>query len=370
MNKRSIRRRKNSVAFVALLTCGGVAWASCGGTEPLVVAAATAAAGTVITSITAAGASLIALDNVETQALLSSMKVLTQQINASGDKAGSAATQAQQALASVAKDLADKELVDQVMVDFTSQGFDPCVQLTNTQKFAQAEANARISVPNRVRTEIEAGGGRYAVQADVLKKREDLHQQLFCTQAEVDAGVCSSLGKIPGGDTNASLIFNTDTSQEMVSAKNAVINNIIGLPENPLPRTAVNTPEGSAFILEKKRKDALLGFASNSLKSIQADNETMNAALNERVGQYFGTTRAADWAKDQASQAQRGVIVDLVKIQGLQLKLQERKIRQNLRTEANLAALVALETQATQGEVTGRAEQIAIADQAKRRVTQ
>lgn len=366
---RKNRLKKGVVAFGALASCASVAWASCGGTEPLVVAEAAAAAAALASSIGAAGSSIVALDNVETEAVISSLKALTQQVNSSAEKSANVTAQSEQALASVAKDLADKELVDKVMLDYTSQGFDPCGQLSGTLSLAQAERAARSSVATRVRTEVQGGGGRYAPQGDILRQREDLHQQLFCTQAEVDAGICSSVGKIPGGDTNAALLFQTAATPEMQKARNAVINNIVGLPENPLPRAAVNTPEGNAFVLEKKKKDAFLGFAATSLKSIQADTETLSGPMSERIGQYFGTPRAMEWAKDQASQAQRGLLVDLVKIQGLQLKVMEQQIRQNLRTEANLAALLELENQSTQGHAVKRAETVALAQEAARKVT-
>ncbi|CAG9183702.1 hypothetical protein [Cupriavidus pampae] len=365
---RTHRLKKTAVTFVALTSSATVAWASCGGTEPLVVTAAGAAATALVANVGAIGAQLIATDTVQTQYMISALKVMTQQLAQSSEKNTRVSTQAEEALASVVKDVSDRKLVDKIMLDYSSQGFDPCGQLTGVKTLAKAETTARTAVPTRLRTEVEATGGRYGVQADILRAREDQHRKLFCTQADVDAGVCSSVGKIPGGDTNAALIFNTDTSADMVTARNAVINNIIGMPDAALPKGVVNTPEGSAYVLEKKKKDAYLGLAANSLKSLQIDTETLNAPMAERIGQYFGTSRAMQWAQDQASQAQRGVLVDIVKIQGLQLKQLEQNLRSNLRTEANLAALLELENQGGQAQLAARAEQVALAQEAARKV--
>ncbi|WP_432263041.1 hypothetical protein [Cupriavidus sp. TMH.W2] len=360
--------KKTVVTFTALASSASVAWASCGGTEAFVTTAAGTAAAGLVAEIGAIGAQLVATDNVQTQYMLSALKVMTQQVNSSAEKSTRVNVQSEEAMASVVKDLSDKRLVDKIMLDYSSQGFDPCGQLTGMVAMARAEKAAQIAAANRTRTEVEAGGGRYAPQGEILRQREVQHRELFCTQSDVDAGVCSSVGKIPGGDTNAALLFNTDTSPEMVKARNATINNILGLPDNPLPREAVNTPEGNAYVLEKKRKDALLGLSANSLKSLQADTETMGAPMRERIGQYFGTPRAMEWAQDQASQAERGVLIDLLKISGLSLKLTEQSLRNNLRTEANLAALLQIENQSGQGQITGRAEQIALQQEAARKV--
>ncbi|WP_454727852.1 MULTISPECIES: hypothetical protein [Cupriavidus] len=362
------RLQKSAATFAALATSASVAWASCGGTEPLVVTAAGSAAAQLVANIGAISAQLVAADNVQTQYMISSLKVLTSQVAASSEKSANVTMQAEESFASVAKDLSDKKLVDKILLDYSSQGFDPCGQLSSTVAMANAERRARTSVPVRLRNEVDATGGRYAPQGDILRQREALHRNLFCTQSDVDAGICTSVGKIPGGDTNAALLFNTDTSAEMVSARNAVINTIVGLPDNPLPREVVNTPEANAYLLEKKKKDTYLGLAANSLKSLQVDTETMGAPMAERIGQYFGTARATEWAKDQASQAQRGVLVDLLKIEGLQLKVLEQGLRNGLRTEANLAALLQLDTQAGPGQVTARAEQLALTQEAARKV--
>lgn len=236
-----------------------------------------------------------------------------------------------------------------------------------TSRVARAELEAKISLPGRYRTEIEAVGGRYADPAVAVRAREELHRSQFCTQSEADAGVCS-LGKIPGGDVNAALLFGTDVSTDAQAAKNAVINNLVGLPDAPIPSAVAKSAEAQSYLLAKKRKDSFLAWAAYSLKSIQSDNEKVAPLLNERVGMYFGTAKAAEWAKSQASQAPRGLLVDMVKIAGLDLKISERRLWQNLRTEANLASLVDLENEARNGGVLDRFSGVIAAETGRRAV--
>lgn len=362
-----LKMKKAIVAFVVMATSASVAFAACGGTEALVNIASGKMAASLVAKITAQAATVVAADNLQTQQMISALRVIAKQVEASNSQFVNSSIEGEKAMASVHKDLTDKELIDKMVVDFVSQGYDPCAQSAATKKLALAEQAMHTSVPERVRGEVEAGGGKYAPIADVLRNREKQHQSLFCTQEEVEAGACSSVGKVPGGDTNAALIFSASKAPEMVAAKNAVINNIIGLPDNPMSPAVAATPEGQAYIMEKKKKDSFLGFASHSLKSIQAENEVYKTEMDDRVGQFFGTDRAALWAKDQAGQAPRGVLVDLLKIQGLNLKVRERRIRQNMRIEANMAALLELENQQINGAVTqSAARQVGAIDAAKK----
>lgn len=361
-------KRKAAVAFGVLITSGSVAFASCGGTEPLVTTAATALATSVLGSLSAAGAKLIEADNIQTQQIVSAIRVVTKQVSSSSDKSTATSVQSEQAVAAVQKDIADQEIANKVVMDFTSQGFDPCGQSVITKKVAATEAQTRVNIINRLNSEVQAGGGRYGSPSDVIASRERQHRDLFCTQSEVDAGICSSVGKLPGGDSNAALLFGTDKSPEAVAAKNALINNIIGTPDAALPAGAVNTPAGQAYLLDKKKKDAFLAWPAYSLKTIQAENEDFKGVMDERIGQYFGTPRATAWAKDQASQASRGVLVDLLKIQGLTLKVAERKLNANLRLEADLAALLELDNQRVNTPITQAAAAQASASTAASKV--
>lgn len=343
----NMRLKKLAISVAILGATGTAAWASCGGTEGMVSASATSLASSISAEIATATATIVAMDEMQTQSILSAIRVLTKQVEVSGEKIASTTVASELSSAAVAKDIAEKEMIDKIVVDYTSQGFDPCAQSAATRKLAKTEAEVVSRVPGLVRSEVEGVGGKFASPADALRTREERHQALFCTQAEVDAGVCSKLGKIPGGDSNAALLFSTDTSAEARAAKNALINQVIGLPDAPVENTGA-----AAYLLEKKQKDAFLAFPAYSLKTIQTENESFKPVMDERIGQYFGTVRAAEWARSQTSQAPRGLLVDLVKIQGINLKLAERRMHQNMRIEANLAMLLELENRMRNGAQT------------------
>jgi len=364
---KSFQANKIVVALALLASSAGLSWASCGGTESLVVASVVQMGASVIANISSVTSAIIKLDMSQSEMLVSSIRATTKQVEASGEKAAATIIQAEQSNAALNKELADKELVDKVVVDYLSQGFNPCEVSDLTSRVARAELEAKAALPARYRTEIAAVGGKYADPAAVVRYREELHRSNFCTQSEADAGVCS-LGKIPGGDINAALLFGTDASADAQAAKNALINNLVGLPDAPIPPSAANSPEAQSYLMAKKRKDSYLAWSAYSLKSIQSDNEKVMPVLNERIGMYFGTAKAAEWAQSQASQAPRGLLVDMVKIAGLDLKVSERRLWQNLRTEANLASLVDLENQAKNGAALERFSGVVAAETGRRAV--
>lgn len=361
--------KKMVVACSVLMGSAGVAWASCGFTEPLVTAAVVALTATVTGAIAASSAIIVAQNVVQSDRVVSAIAVLTKQKSISSDKASKAMIQSGTAQAIFTTELAQNELVSKLVLDYTSQGFDPCGQSVATKALANLESSVRIGIPKRVQMEVEGIGGKYGSKVDVLIAREAQHNKLFCTQSEKDAGICTSVGRFPGGDTNAALLFSTDTSSDAVSARSSLINSIVGLPDEAPSVLSQNSVEGQAYFLEKKKKDAFMGWAANSLKTIQAESEGLKAKWDERVGQYFGTPRATLWASAQASQSSRGILVDLVKIEGLTLKTRERAIRARLRLETNFAALVELENQAINGQDTQRAALQVATESALRKVS-
>lgn len=362
-----MKLKKLAISVGILGVTGTAAWASCGGTEGMVSSAAGSLASLITTELAASTTKLIAADYLQTQSIMSSLHILAKQVEASGEKLSSTTIGVEQSTVALAKENAEKEMVAKLVVDYASQGFDPCGQSAATQNLAKTEAEVNAKIPGLVRSEIEGGGGKFGSPHEALRAREDRHKALFCTQSEVDAGACTRLGKIPGGDSNAALLFSVDSSTEARAAKNALINQVVGLPDSPVRPEAANSPAAAAYLLEKKQKDAFMAFPAYSLKTIQAENENLKAVMDNRVGQYFGTARAAEWARSQTSQAPRGLLVDLVKMQGINLKLAERRLHQNMRIEANLALLLELENRAETGAHTAQlARQVGVATDATR----
>jgi hypothetical protein len=350
-------RKKGVAAGLGLAISASAAYASCGGTEAMVVLE-TETLVKIILDKMLDGASIVnQMSLLSTNRTLSAMKVVVKQHSSSSEKKMLALRGAGEGLATVYSSQKSSEQVYDIYNRYRSQGFDPCGTSALTKQIKALEVKSGAAASQRIASEIDAAPGRFADPAAVLQGRLQEHKQLFCTQQEKDAGVCSSVGALPGGDSNASLLFKDALPTAIeTKAKNAFINNLFGLP--PAPNAYVgkeNTPEAQVAMSDRHRVDALNSVAMFSMKTIQSDHEidsttgkSLAGALKERVGMYFGTPVSQKWAQSLAAQEQRGVLVDMVKMEGIALKLAQRRITQNARIEGNLAGLVALSTEQLQ----------------------
>ena len=343
-----------TVAIVGLSFTASAAYAACGGTEGIVVGQTQTLVQTIAQKMLDGAVAVVKQSILSTDRTLSAMKVVVKQESASSEKKMLAMRGAGEALATTYSSQKASEQVYDIYNRYRSQGFDPCGTSTLTKQLKVQEVKAGQSAVQRVNTEVDAAPGRFADPAAVLQSRIAEHKQLFCTQQEKDAGLCSAVGQLPGGDSNGSLLFvDAQPTAVETKAKNAFINNLFGLPA---PAAAYvgkeNTPEAQAAMADKHRVDALNSIAMFSMKTIQADHEidpstgkSYAGVLKERVGMYFGSDASTKWAQSLAAQEQRGVLVDMVKMEGVALKLAQRRIMQNARIEGNMSGLLALATE-------------------------
>lgn len=350
-------RLKVSVGLASLALSGGLAYASCGGTEGLVNTATAQLAASVAADIAAAAASIIAQMQIDQERIISAIKVTVKQDAVSSEKVIAAKRSATEGFATAYVAQRTSEQVYDLYNKYRSQGMDPCNTATLTEALKTRETAALQSAAARINTEINAAPGRYGDPVQVAKNDLLQHKQLFCTQAEVNAGTCASVGALPGGDSNAALLFTEADAGDTVSkAKNAMINNIFGLPTSSAGIVGKGaTPEAQSAMSDKHRRDSLNSIAMYSFKTIQADHErdssgkSVAGLLKERVETYFGSSRSEQWAQSLAVQEERGVLLDMVRMEGIALKLAERRVRQNMRIEGNLAGLVAINNEARNG---------------------
>lgn len=346
--------KKITAATLGLSMAASVAYAACGGTEAIVIGETQTLVQTIAQKMLDGASSIIQQSIVSTDRTLSAMKVVVKQEASSSEKKMLAMRGAGEALATTYSSQKASEQVYDIFNRYRSQGFDPCNTSALTKQLKIQEIKAGQSAAQRINTEIDAAPGRFGDPAAVLQNRIAEHKQLFCTQQEKDAGLCSSVGVLPGGDSNGSLLFADalPTATE-TKAKNAFINNLFGLPASASAYTGKgNTPEAQSSVADKHRIDALNSIAMFSMKTIQADHEidpatgkSYSSLLKERVGLYFGTPASTKWAQSLAAQEQRGVLIDMVKMEGIALKLAQRRIMQNARLEGNLSGLLALSTE-------------------------
>lgn len=254
--------------------------------------------------------------------------------------------------------LAQTERVKAARFDFGGefgQGFSPCEVYATRSVIASRDADMVNELNARVQSEVLAAPGRYAPRAEAATQlyRDN---QASCTADMVKAGLCRVIGATPGASMSVATLFDiADEGDPVYSAKNAFINNIVGLPDPPVD--TLKGPAQESYMLAKARKDAVVSPAVASLKALQLEHSGVQGGetgkglplaqmFREEVGRYAGGTQANEsWSRVMAAQNERGAMVEVLKIKALDLAIQTRQLRQMERMEASLAALVAAEAQ-------------------------
>jgi hypothetical protein len=351
-------KRRLAAAVAGLAVSGGIAFASCGGTEPLVVAEAGTLVSTILQNMLSGALSIITQSVLSTDRTISALKVAVKQEAASSEKKIAAMRQASEGFATTYVAARTNAQVTDVYNTYRSQGFDPCGNGTATELMRQQEQVADAATVARVAVEVDKAPGRFGDPVMTQKTRIDEHNQLFCTQAEKDAGICSNVTALAGADSSAGVLFKDSApGDDTTKAKNAFINNIFGLPDSANAYTGKgDAPEAQSALHDKHRRDVLNSVAMVSFKAIQSEHEmdssgkSLATRIRERVETYFGSAQSENWAKLLATQEQHGILIDMMKMDGLELKLVQRRIKQNMRMEGSLAGLLALANDRTNGK--------------------
>ena len=243
----------------------------------------------------------------------------------------------------------------------TGQGHKACLVMqqnsTVERKFDDINENARVLItkldnaPTNLVQDVNA-----AIDARLKE-----HNDLFCTEAEAKAGICT-LGKIPGADTNAATLTSAakrGSTEE--KAQIAYIQNVLGTPDPALPKSAGGTSAGQEYLYTKNKKDALMALPAYSLAAIKEANtiddstgKTPNQLLTERVNSYFGGKEAIEWAGTLSRSAPRGLLVESLKVGGIQTWLNFQELQQAQRINGNLAALLIAANNGNQQAVQGK----------------
>jgi hypothetical protein len=244
----------------------------------------------------------------------------------------------------------------------SGQGFEPAQTHYRNHTLSDAFVESSRTTANEVMNmDIDNRPG-FVVKskADAMAKRLKQHRSLFCTKAEADQNLCTLSEKLAGADTNAAYLFKSsakDTDED--KARQAYIQHILGEPDEPVSGNLKDNAESKANFVQKIRKDALTSIPAYSLQSIrianmQSDayqNYSPNELLHARVNQYFGGEEAKKWAGTLAGQTERGLLVEALKMHGLETWLHQRQYQQNQRLEANLAALLLINSQHKQQQL-------------------
>jgi len=343
--------------------------------EETVAPAFASAASAISAAMTGVDTALNAEMVMYSQQLLSAVAVLTKQKAVAADQMSDANRTAGQATAIALNTLSQTERVKQARFEYGAefgQGYQPCTVYAGRNLIANRDAEMGEERRNRIMSEVISAPGRYVdpIQAQQVLATE--HQTYFCTADQVKSGMCDKVGPMPGASVTAATLFEpTMEADQLYRAKVAFVNNVVGLPDAPIPASAANTQAAAAYALAKAQKDALMSPAITSLKELQLEYTGVTAAhggsdipmslrVDREVQRYLGNSPEYEsWAKVMSAQNQRGLLVEMLKVKALDLVLMEKQYRQYERMEANLSTLVGGQLRKRSEQASGAADSAA-----------
>ncbi len=354
-----------ATAMVGCLLVSGVAYGALYGGGPAegwTIGMISALTSAVVAQLAAFQALFMAQSQLRFEQLISAVAVATKQEGVSANQVVDATRNAGQTLVNAVRAQRINDATVKAYLDYspaTGQGFDACGTVVRNRTLDKAFDDAPGSARKLVSQLDAAPGTMVQSRVSAMANRLDLHRTKFCTPSEASAGLCT-LGTVPGGDTNAGLLFTgVSANSDEALARKAFIQNVVGDPDEKINPDAGKSPAGQAYLFEKNRKDSLLSIPAYSLAMIDANNtrtdefdgKSPNEMMKLRVNQYFGGKEAQQWSSSMAAQTTRGLIVEATKMAGLEVWMRHKQYEQGQRLEANLAALVLSSTDEMQADV-------------------
>ena len=359
---------KRAIAVTAVvggLLVSGVAYGALyggGPAETWTIGMISALTGAVVAQLAAFQALFMAQSQLRFEQLISAVAVATKQEGVSANQVVDATRNAGQTLVNAVRAQRINDATIKAYLDYsptTGQGYDACGTIVRNRTLDKAFDDVPGLARQTVAQLDAAPGATVDSRVGAMANRLNMHRTKFCTPAEASAGLCS-VGSVPGGDTNAGLLFTgVDIESDEALARKAFIQNVIGAPDERISSDAGKSPAGQAYLFEKYRKDSLLSIPAYSLAMIDANNtrteayggKSPNEMMKLRVNQYFGGKEAQQWSSSMAAQTTRGLIVEATKMAGLEVWMRHKQYEQGQRLEANLAALVLGSTDEMQADV-------------------
>lgn len=210
----------------------------------------------------------------EVEAIASAVFVLTNQKALGTTQVNNAIKSNTHLQAAAMQSINQTKRFQQVIKDYGVQGmgYDICRVSKNREDIKDATVATQQAVEGMVSQEITARAGKYGNKKEAMATRLALHNKYYCTEGQAAAGLCQGMGERAGKSLSASTLFvEADYLSAEYNDKSALINNMVGLPDDPVPANQVTSASGQAYSDLKRRKDALKSTAMTSLKSIQAD---------------------------------------------------------------------------------------------------
>lgn len=243
----------------------------------------------------------------------------------------------------------------------TGQGVDPCAQLSAQINLTLTNGHSSALAADAI-NHVAAAPGRYGSSEAFYNRMFTQRQTRYATDDDEKLGfgtanratVKLTNGQtfaLAGADTNAAVLFADSPDPRIQAAKAAYLEHMAGAPDQALSPDVASQPTGKQYLALKGRKDATMSIALHSIAKVSGENSPnpeigkSNAqARRDLVGQYYGNDAKARWL-GWASQSQRGLMVDQLKIDAATLSLEADQYQQSQRIEGLLGALLALESQ-------------------------
>jgi hypothetical protein len=359
------KNQKIIIATVALttFTTSVAAWCPPPYFNEMVAPAFLSASSSIVAAVTAVDAALGVQLQMNSQRLTSAIAILTKQKAIAANQMADATRVSSKVTAQAISTIEQSQRVKESRFNYGAefgQGYNPCKVSASRTILHKSLDDANQQSINDVNSEVIANPGAYGLRSDIAAQQTKKYQESYCTKDQVNAGLCSKVGDMSGKSINIASIFETSAyKSKQHEAKVDFINNIVGLPDNNLPladskdnissaKNAANNNIGLNYTQLKQEKDAAVSPAIYSFKKIQNDyvekkgaGSAVSTMFNNETERYMGVgNEGQNWSKNIATQNQRGLMLEMLKMKALDLAIQARQYEQQERIEANLAVLV------------------------------
>lgn len=293
---------------------------------------------------------------MEQEQINSAMKVFVKQMAVSGSLVAENTVKTAQTEVAVEQARLQKDrLIDiQERKGPQGQAYKVCTVQAEREAITKTVTENQKQVPSLVSQTVYASPGAYGNPHQVMGEMNALNQNKYCTPEQAASGFCSSDTPQAGWSMQMSTLFTPTTSgSEVYSAQNALINNMVGLPDPEVPKIQQGSARASSYLQAKQRKDAIISPAINSLKAIQAEFAGIGStdsphkispikAIDDQVKRYLGSgDEYREWNQKLTSSSESGLMKEILQVQALDLYLLMRQYQQYEREELLIAGIVA-----------------------------
>lgn len=295
------------------------------------------------------------------QIMVSATKAQASQVNIEGGRAATAIDRAQEAAAQARGAASVNNEILQAQREFGPESHiaDNCDATAVLGDVVRALGGVSQSAKTLITPSVipaAPGGGMMGREA--VQKRLASHRLTYCSQYEVSAGLCSTVGSKPSVDVQAGTLF--DASATDADAQ-AYINNLTGDPLDKPNQYESKTAAGVIRMATAMRAEAIRSPALASLAIMRAQassgsgsglvsqsNVTVNQALEEIMQMYGGGAKYREWDAKLSATDEYGVLRELVKLRALSMKLRNYQTESTTRIGAMISALLAGEAASQQ----------------------